>query len=445
MTSSDTHQQSSPPATPHRPHRRNLAGTAGLRMLALALGFVTNIVLARMLGVNEYGVFTYILAWVGLLSAVGVFGLDRLLVRDIAVYNGQKSWGLLRGILGWSHLLSLSISIGIVALGVTLGRFGSGQLGTELVAMLPVAGAFLICIVMIRISGSALQGFHRIVSGQVGETVVQPVMGLLLIVVAGILWHWKLVAPHVLALYVVSAGLAWAINGWLLWRALPDGVRVACGQYKPQVWLMGAIPLFLISALDMFNRQTSLLVLGAFAAPDSLGVYSAADRLAQLVVFPLSVVNLTLAPTFATLYQTDNSSGLQRLVTRSARLVLLTSTPIALALIFGSHWFLLLFGSGFSGGEIPLIILCIGQLVNATMGSVGYLLIMTGHGRDAAIGIGIGAGANLLLSLSLVPLFGVDGAAMASALSLMLWNVTLAVFVWKRIRITTTAFTRIGS
>jgi O-antigen/teichoic acid export membrane protein len=111
-------------------------------------------------------------------------------------------------------------------------------------------------------------------------------------------------------------------------------------------------------------------------------------------------------------------------------------------LIIGSQWFLLLFGRDFTGGQTPLTILCIGQLVNAAMGSVGYLLIMTGHGRDAAVGIAAGAGVNLLLSALLIPHWGVNGAAAASAIGLIVWNVVLAVFVWKRIGILTTALGR---
>jgi O-antigen/teichoic acid export membrane protein len=120
----------------------------------------------------------------------------------------------------------------------------------------------------------------------------------------------------------------------------------------------------------------------------------------------------------------------------------MASAPIALVLIFGGHWFLLLFGHGFTGGHTPLTVLCVGQLANAAIGPVGFLLIMTGHGKEAAIGIGIGVGANLLLSLLLIPLRGADGAAAASASSLIIWNTVLALFVRRRLSIAVTAFGR---
>jgi O-antigen/teichoic acid export membrane protein len=114
------------------PTARSLAGTAILRLIALALGFITNIVLARALGVKEYGIFSYVLAWIGLLSAVGIFGIDRLLVREVAAYIGKSDWGRLRGLLGWGHLTPLLISIGITGVAVIAGRYATGGLDSEL-------------------------------------------------------------------------------------------------------------------------------------------------------------------------------------------------------------------------------------------------------------------------------------------------------------------------
>jgi len=424
-----------------KPHIvRTAAGTAVLRILSLALGFLTNIVLARSLGVNEYGTFSYVLAWVGLLGAVGIFGLDRLLVREVAVYNARSDWGRLRGLLSWAHFTSFLISAGIVAIAiVTVWLSTKGVVGTLLV-LLPISGCFFVLVVMNRITGSAIQGFSRIVAGQLGETLVQPGVGLILITVAAVLSNWKLTAPNAVSLYAISAGVAVLISGWLLQRTIPGEARSTPRRYEIPDWITGALPLFLISALDMLNRQASVLILGAFSGSEALGIYAAADRLAQLVPFPLTVINLTLATSFAILYQSEDHAGLQRLVTKSARLVLIFSVPIAMILIFGGRWFLLLFGNGFTDGQTALTILCAGQLVNAVIGSVGYLLIMTGHGRDAAVGIGVGAGANILLSLLLIPAWGVNGAAAASGASMIIWNAVLAVFVRKRIGIFTTAF-----
>ena len=85
------------------------------------------------------------------------------------------------------------------------------------------------------------------------------------------------------------------------------------------------------------------------------------------------------------------------------------------ALIVFNDSFLLLFGKDFVQGGMALIILSLGQLINAATGPVGALLTMTGQERGAAVVLGAGATLNVLLSVILVPILGLLGAAIAAA------------------------------
>ena len=91
-----------------------------------------------------------------------------------------------------------------------------------------------------------------------------------------------------------------------------------------------------------------------------------------------------------------------------------------------------------------LKILCIGQLVNASVGSVGVLLDMTGNEKDSAGAIGLGAGANVALNALLIPRYGVEGAAIATATSIVIRNILLSVRVRQRLNISPTIFGKIG-
>jgi O-antigen/teichoic acid export membrane protein len=135
---------------------------------------------------------------------------------------------------------------------------------------------------------------------------------------------------------------------------------------------------------------------------------------------------------------------LQNKITLSARLIILLSLPIGIILIFFGKVFLSIYGTDFAIGLSSLRILCIGQLVNASVGSVGLLLIMTGHERDSAWGIGLGAIANVILNFLLIPPWGIDGAAIATSSSMVIWNIILMWFVWKRLGIFSTALGKIN-
>jgi O-antigen/teichoic acid export membrane protein len=78
------------------------------------------------------------------------------------------------------------------------------------------------------------------------------------------------------------------------------------------------------------------------------------------------------------------------------------------------------------------------------MGSVAFILNMTGHERDSAWGISAAAGVNVLLNLALIPSFGIEGAATATAASLAIWNIILARRVFQRTGLVSTAIGRVS-
>ena len=131
---------------------------------------------------------------------------------------------------------------------------------------------------------------------------------------------------------------------------------------------------------------------------------------------------------------------LQRVITTAARVTVALALPAALMLsLFARPILGLVFGSEFERGALCLVILCGAQVVNAGAGSVGLILKMTGHERDAALGMAFGAFTNVVLNTALVPVWGIDGAALATGMSLIVWNVFLVARVWKRLSLDSTA------
>jgi len=101
--------------------------------------------------------------------------------------------------------------------------------------------------------------------------------------------------------------------------------------------------------------------------------------------------------------------------------------------------FLSAFGNDFYEGRVPLMILGIGQFVNAFTGSVGFLLSMTGHERTLVGCSIVGLLVNLFLGILLVPSMNAIGAAIATAVSLIISNTLLSILVFKKLKILPTA------
>ncbi len=187
--------------------------------------------------------------------------------------------------------------------------------------------------------------------------------------------------------------------------------------------------------MQLINGRTDVLTLGFFRTDAEIGIYRVASQMAAVVVFALLAVNMTQGPHIAHLFSKGDMQMLQRMVTRSAQAVMLFALPVVLVIVFFGEFIIrTVFGPEFESAYIPLVILCVGQLVNASMGSVGNLLNMTGHERDTTKSILVAAIVNVALNLSLVPVWGIIGAAVATACTLIVWN----VIMWHKVR------TRIG-
>jgi O-antigen/teichoic acid export membrane protein len=119
----------------------------------------------------------------------------------------------------------------------------------------------------------------------------------------------------------------------------------------------------------------------------------------------------------------------------------MVALPVALIFILAGEFIIpWVFGAEFSAAHAPLAILAMGQLVNAGFGSVGFLLNMTGYERISSRILWQTALLNILLNAIMIPLFGIVGASVATAISLVIWNALLYREVRKHLRISSTAF-----
>jgi len=147
---------------------------------------------------------------------------------------------------------------------------------------------------------------------------------------------------------------------------------------------------------------------------------------------------------FAKLYISKEMEQLQKLVTQSSLTIFFfAAIPAMIFFFFGEFILRFIFGEEYVLGFMPLVVLTIGKLTNAAFGSVGALLNMTGHEKDAMKGMGYSLVINILLAFILIPQFGMLGAALSTAISLVVWNIILRHYVKKRLDIESIGFIQI--
>jgi O-antigen/teichoic acid export membrane protein len=200
------------------------------------------------------------------------------------------------------------------------------------------------------------------------------------------------------------------------------------------------LPLLLLAAFQQVLNQTDVLMLGWFTDSANIGIYSVASRAAQASAFAVTAINTIFAPTISVLFGRGNIAGLQEVVTTAAWWSLTSTLAFAVPMFVLAVPLLGVFGASFVAGDTALRILLIGQLVGAGLGSVMYIMTMTGQERPAAFILGAILAANLVLNLALIPMFGIEGAAVAKASTLIAWKMAMAIAIWRRIKIVPSLF-----
>lgn len=417
---------------------RGAAGSFALRVCATGLAFISSILLARFLGASQFGIYYLALTWLGLLELPAVFGFDKLLVREVAVYNERSEWGLLRGLLIRSNQAALLFSVVIALLALLIVKT---TLSTEdlMMAVFIIAFVALPLRAITILRQATLQGFHRVITGQLPEYLIQPAVFITLLCGAYFISQDDLTALSAITVYLIAVFFALLVGVILLSRSVPGAIKKTRSEYMTKAWAISAIPMMIIGGLQVINLRIDIILLGIFKTPDEVGVYAVCARGAQLILFILTAANAILAPTIVSIYTKGDIKRLQRIITKSSRLIFLFSLPVALFLIFFGSWYLKIFGSGFAVGVFPLAILSVAQLFSVTAGSPGLILLMTGHERDVLWTGTATIAVNLLLNVFLIPPFGMNGAAVATSLGICVWPALSGIQLYRHSKINPTA------
>lgn len=404
---------------------RGAVGTLVLKVGSSGFALLTSLVLARSLGATGLGTFSYAIAWANILVIPAVFGLDVLLVREVAALSTTAGWAEMRALVGWTARVvgSLSVVIVVVATGIVLvSTRDDPQLGYALmiaVASIPFRS-------FADMFQGALRGLRHVIAAQLPNTVVRPGLLAVLAVMASLLAGSRFSAMWALWLYLLAALAAFGIGGLQMWRANPGVMETEKSPVASERWLKSALPFLLVSGMFVINNRADMIMLGVIRGQTPVGLYVTAVRGASLVAFVLAAANAALAPKLSELFASGDGPALKQTLRWSTATVFVLSVPIAIALIAFGVPFLGLFGTEFTKAYDGLVVLTLGQMANVAAGPVGLLLNMTGHERDTARAVVVSAVLNLGLNAVLIPRFGLVGAATATALSTVVWNIWMA-------------------
>jgi len=395
----------------------------------IAAGYVFKVYLARTLGPEPLGIYALGMTIVGLVGILGGLGLPQAAVRFVAHYTASQKMDELRHFLvaGTGVILAANVVLGALVLGigpwVAVHFYHSPGLSpyVKWFALIMVLGS------LTSFFGKVLQGYKQVARLTVLTDFVATPLAMLATVLL-IAWGAGL-RGYILA-QVISGAVLLAMLLLAVWRQTPSTARrfsAGLARPEPQVFSFGATVLG-IALMNFLLSQSDRVLIGFYRNARELGIYSIAAAMVAYIPVALQSVNQIFSPTIADLHTRGERQLLERLYQTLTRWILAFTLPLVIGMMVFAKSLMGIFGTDFQAGWLVLIIGSVGQLVNCGVGSVGFLLLMSGHERQLMRVQVVTTMLTIVLGLALIPRWGIIGAAAASATAnvvVNMWNMLL--------------------
>jgi O-antigen/teichoic acid export membrane protein len=417
-------------------------GGLAVKSAYIALQFTVSVVLARALGVADFGTYSVAMAVATLVLIPSHLGFPAYLVRMSALYQSNGEVRRMRALWKCSFRIVTACSVltvGAIALVIVL--FGStisaGSRDTLLIGLSVVP-----VLALLMTSGGALRGLGRIVAGQVPEQIGRPAVFLFLLV---LLWKTVVLTPNLAMLAnLVATILSLVIAQNLLWRHAPAVDTGHATEFSTGLWIRGAMPFMVLAGSQMINHQTDILMLGVMMSPEEVGRYRVAVQVADSLLIVMTAISASIAPHLASVHGRGDWVTIRRMLVTAHRSGIAVLGPVAVLLaLFGKHLLELVYGPEYGAAAGAMAILGFGKALYATVGFCGVALSMFGYASTATVVTLFMTGLNVIMNLWLIPLYGVEGAALATSASVLIVNGVLAYWMWRRFGSNVTAIGRI--
>lgn len=407
------------------------------------LVFISGVLLVRILGNEQYGIYSYILSFIYVLIIPAEYGVSTLVVRETAKGIADENRNGIIGIWRWSLKVTILLC-GIILIFSFLGLLWGGNYFSYLEKIAFIWALSLLPFqATIYLASAALRGLKYIILGQLPELIVLPGAFAVLFLIVLLVSPMSLTVVSSLLLRFIATVIAFLFSVFFLLKKTPKSILVAKPVTQGKNWALSAMPIGLSSGLGMVKSRVTVLLMGIFVTAIDIGTFQIAISTAALAGLVLQANNAAFAPQFASLYAQNKKEELQKLVTTSTRLMFAFNLIISIIfVVFGRFLLSFVFGLDLVDAYPSVLILLLGHTVSSLVGSVIFLLNMTGHENDVMRVVGITSLLNAFFVLILTPIFGIIGGAVSTTFSLIVAQVLMLHIVQKRIGIVSHVFVK---
>ena len=411
------------------------------QMAAMGLGFVEKALLARYMGAKVVGQYAIVLTLLNLTGVLTVFGMHEGAVKYIPQFHSRGDEEKL-GFAISDLLVFGSLSSTLVALGLVGGRkivarrfFDS----PDLVVPIVIAGVTLVPYTLKNIVVAIFQGFKNAAEAKVfGRAGIKCSM---VVSIALLAWLDRHSTSWVVGAFLWSNVLSVCIllvrsRSWpLSFTTIVDKLASFFERTEEERETRRAIMTFsatliLVEIVTRLLTRVDILILGIFVASSEVGIYQIAVLVSTLVAL-IPVAFNSIFPSFISeLIERESYDELQSLYSTLTKWAIVLEAPVIASLVLFREPILAFFGPEYTVGAMALVFVALSEFSNVLIGLNGPILKLGGYERLVLVNNSILAGLNIVLNIVLIPEYGIEGAAIATLVSMVSIGIVKVVEVW---------------
>lgn len=211
-------------------------------------------------------------------------------------------------------------------------------------------------------------------------------------------------------------------------RPRPAGPAATWTSVGRQYWAF-TWPRAIVSLSQVALRRLDVVLVAALVSAADAAVYTAATRFVVVAGLGVLGIQQALAPQLSRAFAQGHRSTAQQLLHLSTAWMMLISWPVYLVVMAGAPELLAIFGPGYAAGAVVVVIGSLGMLYGTSAGAVDTALVMSGHSVLSMLNSVAVLVLNVVLNLLLIPTYGITGAAVAWAATVVVRNILAQVQV----------------
>lgn len=374
-----------------------------INIAGIFLAFLANYIIIHLAGEKVYGDYSIINVWANLFVVIVIFGFDDLFIT--VVPRQMQHNGALLPI--FSHALKVCFFVFLL---IAISVF----LLTAYKLLPPVIGEYRLSFLMLLAFMSVFalllaffRGMNVIARGQILEKLVRP--ALVLVGILSIFFFQRTVSLGVVLNFQISSIVILCVLLLLTLRTAQRGRMHSKVKYKPTGH--SNLIFLAISLLYLLSTRLDLIMLSGQVAPQEVGYYNIAVRIADIVGYPLTAINLIVHTLLSKEFAGEKKHTIYLSTVRISLFAFFLTTLAFLLMLFFGRTVLGVFGEAYTLSFVPLLILASSHLFYALALPYNALFMVSRNERYSLLTLAVNVLTTLALAFFLVPAYAAKGAA----------------------------------